>query len=440
LPTKTFALGMAAAAWLVGVAITLNTGFYTRTGLLLVTLAMIIAGVVTLLGPLSAIESLPSGVLIAIVAAALFVDVAWLVDRTPAARWGIAFVGVSGLLQAFDLGRLRKPLLGFTLLLFCGVAWYVIQATAKSPHIDVFVFQRMAAEGLLDGVNPYVDRYPNLYVTDTPFYGPAVIDANNHLTVGLPYPPMSLLLVLPGHLLAGDFRVSEVVLVAASVWLMAMAVPSRWSAAVSMLFLLMPLLIDVVGQGYTDTVFLFTFSAVMFCAIRWRRGLPYALGLFFGTKQYAVLAVPLLVMLLEPGERWVAAARLAMKGALVAAIIALPFVLWNPHAFWRSIIQFQFMQPLRMDALSHLVWMRNRVPWVPFLRWLGFIGVFPAIALALVRCSRSPANFAGAFALVNLIFFAFGKQAFANYYTFTLGTAAWAAAAADTKNRTVDYC
>ena len=54
----------------------------------------------------------------------------------------------------------------------------------------------MAASGLVEGINPYIARYPLLYAPDTPFYGPGVVDAANHLTVGLPYPPASLLLVL----------------------------------------------------------------------------------------------------------------------------------------------------------------------------------------------------------------------------------------------------
>jgi hypothetical protein len=46
-------------------------------------------------------------------------------------------------------------------------------------------------------------------------------------------------------------------------------------------------------------------------------------------------------------------------GLLVAAVITLPFFLWNPRAFWRSVVVFQFLQPLREDSLSHLVWIHN---------------------------------------------------------------------------------
>ena len=116
--------------------------------------------------------------------------------------------------------------------------------------------------------------------------------------------------------------------------------------------------------------------------------------------------------------------------ALLAGLVTLPFFLWGPHDFWRSVVQFQFMQPLRMDALSHLVWMRGRLPWLsPVLLWIPWVALAPAIALAISRCPRSPAAFAGAVAMVHLIFFALNKQAFANYYYFVIGAAAWAAAA-----------
>ena len=53
----------------------------------------------------------------------------------------------------------------------------------------------------------------------------------------------------------------------------------------------------------------------------------------------------------------------------------------------------------------------------------------PAIALALWRCPRTPAGFAAAVTVVYLTFFAFNKQAFANYYYFVVVTACWATAA-----------
>jgi uncharacterized membrane protein len=329
----------------------------------------------------------------------------------------------------FSGGRHRRAIVIATAALFSATAWAVMRALYASPLIDVFVFQQMASAGVVRGVNPYVAGYPNLYGPGTPFYGPGVVDATNHLTVGLPYPPFSLLLALPGYLLGGDFRYAEIVAVALSAVLMASAVPDRWSALSAALFLLTPTVFFVLGQGWSDTLFVFTFSLVMFCAVRWRRGLPYALGAFLATKQYGILSVPL-IPLLFPGDRLIEAARVVAAAICLAALVTAPFFLWDPHAFWRAVVQFQFMQPLRMDSLSHLVWMRARLPWSPAMMWIPFALLVPAIAAALRRCPRTPAGFAGAVAIVHLVFFAFSKQAFTNYYYFVIAAAAWAAAAA----------
>jgi uncharacterized membrane protein len=169
---------------------------------------------------------------------------------------------------------------------------------------------------------------------------------------------------------------------------------------------------------------------LMFCAVRWRGGLPYALGLFLATKQYSVFAVPFVPLLFEPGHAWRSAARALAIAGIVAGIITLPFVIWDPHAFWRSIVEFQFLQPLRMDALSHLVWIHKFLPWVPLQQAIPFVAMAAAMAIVLWRSRPTPAYFAGAFAIVQLVFFAFSKQSFANYYYYVIATMWWGAAAA----------
>jgi hypothetical protein len=54
-----------------------------------------------------------------------------------------------------------------------------------------------------------------------------------------------------------------------------------------------------------------------------------------------------------------------------------------------------------------------------------------AVALALRRCPRTPAGWALALAFVYLVFFAFNKQAFCNYYFFPLACLGAAIAAMD---------
>jgi hypothetical protein len=420
---------MVGVACLVGRAVHLNDGYYTAYGLVLIAVAIVLSAAVTLLPPIEAIDSLPAAVPVVLLSIAIVVELIMLLRGTTVARGAIATIAVLGLLQAFRLGTLRVPLFAVVLAAFCVVASIVVVRVEKTPLIDVFYFQQIGSARLLDGQSPYQPAYPNLYGGDTPFYGPGVLDAGGELTIGLPYPPMSLLLTLPAYVLGGDVRYADVAAMAATALLMLLFRPSRWTGLTAMVFLLTPRGLYVIQKSWTETVFVCTFALVMYCALRWRSALPYALGLFFATKQYAVLTVPFIPLLAGSGAAKGDVVRLIAKGGLIAAAITLPFVLWDPHGFWRSVVQFQFMQPLRMDALSYLVWTSRRIPDSAVLMWIPFIAFGVATALLLWRCARTPAHFAAATAVASLVFFAFNKQAFCNYYYFVIATACCAAAA-----------
>ena len=156
--------------------------------------------------------------------------------------------------------------------------------------------------------------------------------------------------------------------------------------------------------------------------------MPYALGLLLATKQYTVFMVPLAWLLVDEPRTWRKFATLVAKAGAVALAITLPFFLWDPRAFYRAVVAFQFLQPFRLDALSYLVWIHHHYPQLTIERWAPFVSVVPATAFALWRCPRTPAGFAAAVTVVYLTFFAFNKQAFANYYYFVIAAACWSAA------------
>jgi hypothetical protein len=164
----------------------------------------------------------------------------------------------------------------------------------------------------------------------------------------------------------------------------------------------------------------------MFCACRWRAGLPYALGLFLCTKQYAILALPLAPLL---AQRRGESGKIILKAILVAAVINLPFFLWDSSAFWRSVVVFQFKQPFRPDAVSYaaLIWRRVNGYELPF--WVSLAAALGTCVEGWRRGVRSPAGFAAAVTLVLLVFISLSKQAFVNYYYFTIASAWWAVAA-----------
>ena len=125
--------------------------------------------------------------------------------------------------------------------------------------------------------------------------------------------------------------------------------------------------------------------------------------------------------------RWQDLWRSAGTALGVALIVTLPLALWNAAAFWHSVVVVQFLQPARPDALAYPAWLVPDLPAVA--TFAGFLALIAAIGLGLWRTPRTPAGFTAAVALAYFAFFAFSKQAFANYYFFVIGALCVAVAA-----------
>jgi len=426
------ALGMGLFTLSVGYAINLTNGLYDGRALLWLTISLLFCIAAVALQNSRKAESLSQHVLALALAVGIVVEMLLLMARRWTEPWpSAAIVGMSliGLLQLFDLRRLRIPLILITSALFF-YAGVVVINLVNDPGVDVYTWQQHTSVALMDGRNPYELRLAtNRW--GTRFYAPGVVDQNGNLTCAFPYPPLSLLMVLPGFLLGGDIRYAQLAAIAISAVLMAMARPGsagRIGALVGVLFLLTPRVFYLLWTGWTEPLVVLNFSLVMFCACRWRKGLPWALGLFFATKQYTVLALPLLPLLVQGPERWKELRAIVMKAGIVVAVINLPFLLWNVHEFTRAVLLLQVVPPFRTDALSYLVWIYSWTGTKPPM-WIPSLPVTLAIALSLWRVPRSPAGFAGALTLVTALCFAFNKQAFCNYYYFTIATACWSIAA-----------
>ena len=121
--------------------------------------------------------------------------------------------------------------------------------------------------------------------------------------------------------------------------------------------------------------------------------------------------------------------RLGWRAGIVALVVSLPLALPDLVAFTNSVFVLQFFQPLRLDALSLSRHDRPRRRPAP-ATWLAFAALLPALWLALRGRRAGPADFAAAVALVALVFFAFNKQAFNNYYFLVLGALCVAVATA----------
>ncbi|MEO5770252.1 MAG: hypothetical protein ABIS92_17985 [Polyangia bacterium] len=342
---------------------------------------------------------------------------------------GLALVGLM-VRQSF-----RSPQINLRRQLLLVVAVHVAMGGflllhAPEPPIDVFIFQRDSSAALLSGQNPYALTFPNIYVADTPYYGPGMV-SQGRVLFGFVYMPISLLLILPGHLL-GDFRFSHLAAMAVTALLMGTARPGRTAFLAAVLYLFHPRNLYVLSLGWTEPLVVALLALVVFCACRWRRGLPIAIGLLLVSKQYLVFAVPPLLLLGPTPLRWRDLRLPLAKAVAAGAVVSLPLALWDWRAFGHSVVTLQFHQPFREDALSFLAalaWLVGHHP--PTV--LAFIAAGGAIELTRRRCPHTPYGYSAAMAMVFFALFAFNKQAFCNYYHFVLGAlclaiAVWPAA------------
>src|SRR5207248_8919226 len=117
------------------------------------------------------------------------------------------------------------------------------------------------------------------------------------LNFGYPYPPLSLLLIVPAYQL-GDLRYAQLAAMALAGAFIALARPGRTAFAAAALLLFTPRGFFVLEAGWTEPFAVLFLAVTVFAACRSPRQLPVPLGLFLASKQYlvlALLATPLLV-------------------------------------------------------------------------------------------------------------------------------------------------
>jgi len=373
---------------------------------------------------------------------------------------------------------LAAELVLFTALGAWSLGHTSVRGSDVHPHIDVFVFQQQAARALLHGRNPYsIDDFPDIYAdpaTGKPHqevYGPGMSDGHV-LHFGFPYLPASLYFATLGYAATGDHRTAQLAALALSAVLIyltgsrrrascASPTPGRsgpgldasigpelpsspvlTSALAAALLLFTPRAFFVLISGWTEPFLVLWLSAAVYCACRRPRLLPIALGLLLATKQYMALAVLPASVLLVPRDlgaagwhallpRWRDWIKLLATAAVVAVIVSAPLALWDLRKFYFSVVTVQRYAPFRWDALSYLTWhaFGHGEPSPGLTVVLPGVMAAAAIALCLWRAPRTPAGFAASVGFIMLVFFAFSKQAFANYYFFVIGALCCAVAA-----------
>jgi len=332
---------------------------------------------------------------------------------------GILLAAALTPLALLNRPRLRNSAIALILLTHFLLGASLLRHT-PNPFIDVHIFQQESAAALLHGLNPYATTFTNIYGPDAYVYAPNLM-TGSRVNFGYPYPPLTLFMALPGYLLAGDHRYSQLAAITLAAALLIYARPSIISTLAALLLLFTPRVFMIVELAWTEPFVVLLLAFTLFCAARFPRLTPYALGLLIASKQYMIFAIPLAALLIPQPFRWKDYLRFILKSALVAAIVSLPLALWDPHAFTFSAVTLQLKQPFRKDSISFLAWLAwYQEPLAIKLSFLAFLAAIATIIIALKRCPPTPAGFALALAAVYLAFLALNKQAFCNYYFLVL--------------------
>jgi hypothetical protein len=319
-------------------------------------------------------------------------------------------LAIAAVLSPLNIARAIVPLV---FVIYFALGTMVIRAT-PSPDIDVFIFQRDSAAALLGGTNPYTITFPDVYGPGEPWYAPGIA-RDGRVQFGYPYMPLTLLMTLPGHLLLGDFRFSHLLALVVSCTLIAYLRPARLCIAAALLLLLQPRGFYLIERGWCEPLVVLVLSATVFAALHAPRYLALWFGLLIVSKQY-MFATLALTPLLAHSRRWREVGPFLAESAVVALVATLPLAMLALPGFWRSAVVLQFQQPYRWDSLSFPAWLGDGVRAAPWPWWTAFAALGITVAISLARCARNVWGFAGAVAICYLLFFAFGKQAFANYY------------------------
>src|SRR5262245_16923050 len=263
---------------------------------------------------------------------------------------------------------------------------------------------------------------PNIYgAASSQYYGAGLVSGDRVL-VGFQYPPLSPFLAVPGYLV-GDYRYSLLIAGAMTGLFLYLSRPDRIGAIALALWCFSPIALFVIQVGWTDTFVVLFLTMTAFAASRRSRWTFVPLGLLFAVKQYAIFAAPLVLLLPMRSSEDSAGGRLRLlfKAAAVAVAVTLPMFLLDPAAMIRDLITFQVLQPFRAESLSIPGWWRRSMECAELPAWLSFAAIVPATLLAVWRRRATEFGLPLATALVLMVFFAFGKQAFVNYYQFVFG-------------------
>ena len=206
-------------------------------------------------------------------------------------------------------------------------------------------------------------------------------------------------------------------------------------------FLFLPRSLFVIEQSWTEPLVVVSMAgfALAVESGRWPALTGGLLGLWLSSKQYTVLAIPMVLKL----RRWRPATWIC--AVAVGLALVLPFAIWDFRAMMENVLYFFLKSDARADALS-LYGFAVALGAPSSAGWIGAVVACLWIGGVAWFTWKMPRNLAGmlfAAAGMWILFFLLGKQAFMNYFylvafTLLLAVAASPGAAEDSTSRRPD--
>lgn len=315
-------------------------------------------------------------------------------------------------------------LAGLHLFLGCWAVWL-----SPKPFIDVYLFHQESAAALLHGINPYSITFHNMYLepdgSPSKFYS-LEVQKGDRVMFGFPYAPLSLLAYLPSYMLTSESRYAHALATSLCGLLIGTLGKGRLAKASGILLLTAPATFHIIVASWTEPFLLLALVLTAVVSFRFPKWMPVALAMFFVMKQYTIIYLPLVWLILPRPLAWGSSIKFLTIMAICGAAVSLPLALWDWNAFWNSAIHIQMIQPFRFDALSYLAMVANAQPpgFVPPGWWssIAFMLLIPTWIVLLWRLPRNMAGFVLGVGLVSLVFLFANRQAFINYHSFAAGT------------------
>jgi hypothetical protein len=352
----------------------------------------------------------PSGGPSRVVAAAGAVAVlAGLVDADAGIYGSGPALGISRVLTAaaaavvatwlvFELGRARAVAAGVVVAMTAaGIAMVV---SSPRPPIDVWFMLQAAGTSLSHGHDIYTSHWTS---------GVAFEQSD-----GFAYLPGAAVALWPFHALLGDVRYGLLAAMALTAVILVQVRARSSGVLLGVLVLLFPRALFGLEQSWVDPLVL-----LAVCATAWAvsRGRPGWAVLCFAAcltcKQQAWVMLPLAFVWRDFGWR-----RAALSAGAAGAFCA-PWVLADPHAFWRGAVTYNLDLPARLDSLS-LYRVALAVGWEPGVAVVAAL-TLGAVALAWWRLPRDTYGFLLGSAMVMAVFNLANKQSFFNEWQLAAG-------------------